>query len=836
MILVRIVSPISNQEIPQSPSRKKPGIRKIEDAAIMSIMISPTTNKPKECVSGQPADTRRAKPIAGAGYRACRRTLKYRRVISAVAVLLALSLLTMGSARTGPPQPVTITAGPDWIPLKLELDIQAGTALDFSKMGFQDPPAGKHGRIIARADGQFAFEKNPNIPRRFYGVNLCFSGQYMTHEEADRLADRLMRLGYNTVRLHHYEGLLAQGRPDTSDFDPSQIDKLDYLVSALARRGIYITTDLFTSRPVTFREIGEDKDGPVGMDHFKILVPVHPGAWENWKRFSRALLGHVNPYTKRAWAEEPALAWLSLINEGNYGNFFSDLRSIPQWISEWNSWLLGRYSGREALARAWGGELKDEEDAAHGSVQFPDRLTAGTARARDCHLFLAAVEGHMVERMKDFLRKEMGCKALITNCNSWTNFPTSQGPRRLYDYVDDHYYIDHPNFLQKPWQLPSRCPNNSPVAAGATGGRDRVFTRLFDKPFTITEYNYSAPGRFRGVGGILTGAMGALQGWAGIWRFAYSHSHDSLFAPARMDYFDMVSDPLGQASERASLCLFTRGDMKPAPHSIAVTMTPADLEFPPSKIPALAPRWHWAAWLTRIGTQVVAVPQAALPFSAVLPLGWKTAPSDYPAAKPASDLNPYASDNEKILALLEGVAILKNPGIADPSRNVFTSETGEITLDGPRDVMVLDTARTAGGFAPVSGAIRTRDGGLSITISGVDATVWVSSLDDQPLGRSGRLLVTHLTDLQNADIRYAEEERRTLLDWGRLPHLVRAGKAAIEIRLKGAGKFKVWALSTSGRRTAVVKSTARGDLLSFDADVAGDPSNGARMLYEIARR
>src|SRR6185369_4753198 len=42
--------------------------------------------------------------------------------------------------------PVTIVAGADWLPLKLDLDVEPGSALDFSKMGLLDAPAGKHGR------------------------------------------------------------------------------------------------------------------------------------------------------------------------------------------------------------------------------------------------------------------------------------------------------------------------------------------------------------------------------------------------------------------------------------------------------------------------------------------------------------------------------------------------------------------------------------------------------------------------------------------------------------------------------------------------------------------
>ncbi|MCK4376251.1 MAG: hypothetical protein KAX19_13015, partial [Candidatus Brocadiae bacterium] len=69
-------------------------------------------------------------------------------------------------------RPVTIEAGPDWVPLAVELDIMPGSALDFSAMGQLDPPAGGRGWLIARPDGQFAFEDDPDTPRRFYGVNL----------------------------------------------------------------------------------------------------------------------------------------------------------------------------------------------------------------------------------------------------------------------------------------------------------------------------------------------------------------------------------------------------------------------------------------------------------------------------------------------------------------------------------------------------------------------------------------------------------------------------------------------------------------------------------------
>jgi hypothetical protein len=733
-------------------------------------------------------------------------------------------------AATNPP--TVITAGPEWIPLRAELDIEPGSALDFSSLGFADPPAGKHGRLLARPDGQFAFADSPDKPRRFYGVNLCFGAQYLSKDRADQLAERLMRLGYNAVRLHHYEGELTQGQTNTTSLNPQKLDQFDYLMAALIRRGIYLTTDLYVSRSVPWREVGIDRDGRIPMDTFKILVPVHAGAFENWKQFTRALLGHVNPYTNRRYAEEPALAWLSMINEGNFGNFFRDIQTFPEWKQAWNRWLVRRYADRTALAGAWGQELKTDENAGDATVQLPEGLSGSNLRTRDCIAFLSDTEREMVQRMKAFLREESGCRALVTNANSWTYFVTDQAARAVYDYVDDHFYVDHPRFLQRPWSLPSHCPNTSPLAEGATGGRSKTFTRLFDKPFTITEYNYSGPGRYRGVGGILTGALGALQGWGGIWRFAYCHSREAEFTAGRMGYFDLASDPLSQAAERASLCLFLRSDLQPAPHSVAIVMTEAELAQPAKRIPRLAPNWHWLAWVTRIGTQVVPSAQAMPAHTCALPLGWQSPP---PAASAPQllTLDPYAVDDGRLWTAVREKIQLGPSNPTDPGRKVYQSETGEITIDAPRDVLVLDTPRTAGGFAPAGQTLETSRGGVRVTLEGSDATVWVSALDAQPIRASRRLLVTHLTDLQNTGIRYAETARQTLLEWGQMPHLVRAGKAAIALRLQTPQAYRVWALAPSGKRLAKADAQVEGDTLRFTADVAGDPSAGARLLYEV---
>ena len=201
--------------------------------------------------------------------------------------------------------PFEIREGAGWSRLDYKKDAIPGSALDFSALGLADAPAGKHGWLRAVGD-HFEFEGRPGVAVRFHGVNLCFSANYPDHETADALVERLVRSGYNSVRIHHHDGAWAAAH-----------DRLDYLAARCIESGLYLTTDLYVSRPVPWRDIGVGRDGAVPPDRYKRLVESgDPGAFADWCAFSRSFLEHVNPYTGRAWKDEPGAPLLSLVNEG----------------------------------------------------------------------------------------------------------------------------------------------------------------------------------------------------------------------------------------------------------------------------------------------------------------------------------------------------------------------------------------------------------------------------------------------------------------------------------------------------------------------------------------
>jgi hypothetical protein len=232
---------------------------------------------------------------------------------------------------------------------------------------------------------------------------------------------------------------------------------------------------------------------------------------------------------------------------------------------------------------------------------------------------------------------------------------------------------------------------------------------------------------------------------------------------------------------------------------------------------------------------VVDDPGQAPTDAALLPLNWQTPAEAYPQEAIAA-LDPYRTDRAQLLDALKQRGILDERNPTDPDRMIYRSETGEVTIDAPRDILILDTRRTAGGYAPQGATFEAPVGGVSVEIAGAGATVWVSALDPHPISSSRRLLLTHLTDLQNSGIRYAEPGRQTLLDWGGLPYLVRAGRAEVRVRLASPARYDVWALAPDGRRLRRVDSVLNQGELEFTADVAGDPENGATMLYEIVAK
>ena len=229
-----------------------------------------------------------------------------------------------------------------------------------------DAPAGKHG-FIRVEDGRFVTDAGPI---RLNGTNLTGPANFPTHEDADQVADRLARFGFNCVRLHYFDakygnfleeklqGIIADDPTTQRNLDPAQLERFDYMIAAFKKQGIYVNINLHVARQWDERDGFPEKSGRPGMD--KGLDNFEPRMIELQKEYARKLLTRVNPYTGLAYANDPCVAMVELNNENallrQYVGGAIDRLPDPyaaELRGQWNQWLREKYETTAALHKAW---------------------------------------------------------------------------------------------------------------------------------------------------------------------------------------------------------------------------------------------------------------------------------------------------------------------------------------------------------------------------------------------------------------------------------------------------------------------------------------------------
>ncbi len=273
----------------------------------------------------------------------------------------------------------------EMIPFELPWDDDSESITNVSHL--LEKPAGKHGFIRAEGD---RLVDGAGKPFRILGVNTAFSGNFPTHEQAEKIAARMAKFGINAVRVHHLDtarspnGIWKADTADKQDFDRERLDRLDYFIAALKKNGIYTNINLKVGRKTVEADgVPHADELPTydkGPDHF------YPRLIEIQKNYARDLLTHVNPYTGNNYLNEPAIVTIEINNESGliwqWAN--RSLDSMPQeyWDvlqSDWNKFLADQYDSTEELRRVWTPESKGDgsemlaEDLGHWVFQTIDQ-------------------------------------------------------------------------------------------------------------------------------------------------------------------------------------------------------------------------------------------------------------------------------------------------------------------------------------------------------------------------------------------------------------------------------------------------------------------------------
>jgi len=184
--------------------------------------------------------------------------------------------------------------------------------VDLSFLNAAERPAGKHGFV--RAQGASLVFDDGSVAR-FWGANITAATLFKTDATAVKAhAQRLSRLGFNLVRLHHHDSywtspnIFGAQAAGTRRLDAAMLEKIDWWVKCLKDEGIYVWIDLHVQRKLTaadgiddFDEIAKGK-GSVELKGFNY---ANASIEQAMREFSDAYLGQLRWQGQAQHGREP---------------------------------------------------------------------------------------------------------------------------------------------------------------------------------------------------------------------------------------------------------------------------------------------------------------------------------------------------------------------------------------------------------------------------------------------------------------------------------------------------------------------------------------------------
>ncbi len=634
--------------------------------------------------------------------------------------------------------------------------------------GLHDRPAGVHGAVQRDGD-KLAFADG--TPVKFWGLNARMAS---TPELQEQQASFYAKYGVNLVRQHPVEGVLGllQTDPTTGErhFDADKLDKWDRWFATLEEHGIYMQWSLFYPHVITpddgypadlYAELPDRGAGKSTSGFVTIEPALQDAEWEWAKR----LLDHVNPYTGKRYADDPALAVIETRNEDSifWHAPLNDLAAGQKYPlhtarlqRKWMEWVAAHYADDDALAQAWGdGMLPGDsvsnptmkiyaawEMAADGPNGAPQK---GRKRMGDFIRFLAETQRagyeHRLQRLRD-----IGFKGLTVS-TAWKAGGPAAGAANLWtddamDMIDRHSYFGGGAGGH---QIAEGAVNNeSHLGQPGKGILGAGFFQVADKPFMLSEWTQKPPNQWKAEAAPLFAFYGmGLQGWDASLHFAGSKVRMGSGWPSMSSYATETPAYLGQFP--ALVFAIEHGHITEAPVAALRHLSPAQVfsGVDPWTQPLADGGWPGDDNL-QTPPEVMAIGRVATAFS------------DGSAASQRADWTQYW----------------------DKDAQTIESMTGELVWDYGKRVVEVKTPKTQAviGFA----------GGQSWHLPGVTATIetpFVSliftPLDDRDLDKSVDILITALARDKQTGAKYNADGTK-LLEAGGPPLLLEPVQATLD--------------------------------------------------------
>jgi hypothetical protein len=664
---------------------------------------------------------------------------------------------------------LTLPAAPDGELKPFTLDHRGGAASVIDLSALLEAPAGKYG--FARVtNGHLVTGNGKRL--RLWGVNITDwsrgSTMFPSKEDAPLWAATLARFGVNCVRLHFLDlatprGLVDATREDTRSFDAQQLDRLDFWIAELKKRGIYTNLNLNVGRSY------KASDGVKEADKIrwaKGLTLFDPRLIELQKEYAKQLLTHYNPYTKTEYRNEPAVVTVELVNENAlYIGFRAPTPAYDKDLLDlYNAWLKQKRSPVElAKLRSIAG-VTDEQPIPR--LQGREIAAAPPERFYTELQFFMEMERRYFQDMQSYLKETLKLRAPLVatadHSHSGSSYPLLASTSLL-DIVDGHTYWQHPG----PRGIPNTPMVNDPFNSTVV---ELSRTAFAGKPYTVSEVNHPFPNDYASEGIPILAAYAALQDWDGVFWYTFEPKASAEWKPQIGDPFDISHNPVKMPQLAAGALIFVRGDVRAArqvvQRSYAQQQVYDSLRLPGTEKPYFTP---------------------GFPLALPLQHGSRIATLD---GKPT----------EKI-ELREASPIV--------------SDTGELVWavsEAKGGLVTVDTERTQAAIGFVK-AHRPQLRHLAPELENRFASVVLSALDDKPIARSSRLLLVAGAAVANTGMEW-NESRSALKQWGTAPTLIEPVTGQLRLRnLANARDVTVAALDGRGQRIGapvVAKQTPEG--------------------------
>ncbi|MGI8785378.1 MAG: carbohydrate binding domain-containing protein [Acidobacteriota bacterium] len=419
-------------------------------------------------------------------------------------------------------------------------------------------------------------------------------------------------------------------------------------------------------------------------------------------------------------------------------------------------------------------------------------------RVADLFRFYSSLDEAYFTEMRRFFKQDLGVRGLVTGTAPWWAYLGDIAVQSKMDFVDGHYYWDHPYWVGVPaWSPTGWRINNQSLVNQLQDLSALASLAVEGKPFTVSEFNHAFPNRHALEGPLLLAAVANLQDWDAVYLFDYAGSTANFDDAFTTSFFSMAGNPVKSAQLPIASRMFLGAQNAAASRSIGIELARDEMAGGYAQGLINGSRFLEAKGLDR-------------------------------------------------RAFLDARLRIRTFDRPTPAPVAFALPAGTVTSSNQE--VIWDRANTAATFvqlrgSAVQGAIgflkgRTIDcGDWSFKVAD-DApdhlALLLQSRDGVGLRQTRRMILSVWTEHGNSDMIWNETLTSVENRWGRAPTLVRPVRLDLHLAFAagGAGRLagvRIWPLDDRGNRKEALTVVRSGAFFDSQIDTGRDQT----IWYEL---